>query len=69
MPLQYVLKTTDDRTFVGVLGVDIRKTLDKRNRENQFEQPSVVYECKDPATGLFVRVWEDEIASADAEMV
>lgn len=69
MPLRYVLKTTDGRTYVGVLGVDIKKTLDKRNRESQFEQPSVVYECKEIATGLFVRVWEDEIESADAEMV
>lgn len=68
MPLKYVLKTTDGRTFEGVLGVDMKKTLDKRNRESAFEQPSVVYECKD-GNGLVVRVWADEIESAGAEIV
>lgn len=65
MPLKYVLKTNDGRTFTGVLGVEIKKTLDKRNRSDPNETPSVVYECLH--NGLVVRVWESEIESADAE--
>ncbi len=55
MPLWYALKTTDGRTFEGILGVTIVKTMDRRN---DWAQPELVYEATGP-TGVVERLWPE----------
>lgn len=66
--LKFTLVTKDGRTFEGELGTDIKKTLDKRNRAADHEQPQVVYECRS-SSGVFVRVWNDELESINGENI
>lgn len=66
--MKYELRTLDGRTFAGQLGLDIRKTLDKRNRAATHEEPQVVFECRNEA-GVFVLVWTDELESINGEPV
>lgn len=64
--LRYVLKHKDGRVFDGQLGVDIRKTLDKRGGRDMSQ---VVYEIRDPKSGIWTTWWTDELEGVDAEMV
>jgi hypothetical protein len=66
--LRYVVKCKDGRVFDGLLGVDIVKTIDKRDRTSDVETPQLCYECKG-AGGVVVRVFEDETLSVGAAMV
>lgn len=61
---KYTVKAIDGRVFEGKLGLDIRKTFDKRNRDNEFEQPQVVYECT-TGNGVIVRVFADEVSEVN----
>lgn len=47
--------------YVGQLGYDIKKTLDKRDRTSSIEHPQIVWECRNPTTGKWDRVWTDEM--------
>jgi len=55
--LKYTVKHVDGRVYTGKLGVDIRKTLDKRSDRSEAQ---LVFECRDPS-GVWVRVWQDEM--------
>lgn len=67
--LVYVVKCKDGRVFQGQLGVDIVKTIDKHDRTSDIERPQLCYECRDPKTGLIVRVFEDETSHVGAAPV
>lgn len=64
--LRYVLKHKDGRIFDGQLGVDIRKTLDRRGDR---DVPQVVFEIRDPRSGIWQMWWTDELEGVDAELV
>ena len=64
--LRYRLKARDGQVYEGILGNEIRKTLE---RPPGFAKPVVVYECIHPVSGLVVRLWPDDVAEVDAEPV
>lgn len=60
--VRYRIKTTDGTVYDGVLGADIRKTLEK---PAGFAQPAVVYEAKHPVSGLMMRLWPDQVVEVE----
>lgn len=63
--LKYVLKLRDGTVYEGMLGTDIRKTVDKRSDRAPHQ---IVYEVRKPS-GVVIRVWEDEVAQVGGELV
>lgn len=64
--LRYRIKTVDGTVYEGILGGDIRKTLEK---PAGFAQPVLVYEARHPVSGLMMRLWPDMVESVDAEPI
>lgn len=60
----YVLTLHDGTVHRGLLGREVRKTLDRRSAGAAVQ---VVYEVRSPS-GAWVRVWADEVARVEAEL-
>lgn len=60
----YWIKMKDGTVHRGMLGQDIRKSLDRRS-DNAPTQ--IVYEVRLPA-GTWIRVWTDEVEGVGAEI-
>lgn len=64
--LRYRIKAVDGTVYDGILGVDIRKTLE---RPAGVGRPVVVYEAKHPVSGLVVRLWPEDIVEVEGEPI
>ena len=64
--LRYTIVAKDGQVYDGVNGQGIVKVLEK---PAGFQKPVAVFECKHPTTGLWVRLWPEDIADVHGEPI
>lgn len=60
--LHYTIKATDGTVYTGVLGRDVKKTVDRRSDQAPVE---TVFEVRTPG-GLIVKLWPEQVAEIEA---